>query len=121
MPTPVQAALIQVLPSNSAFAVTLVDQLLLQPGQSIKRWRPLAAGHANYPIPQYRDSQGYPTIFDGQLIGAVLALDWESRGMKKITDRYRGQIYYLPVEIEISLRDMDMPQDCWCLLEIPTQ
>ena len=72
-------------------------------------------------IPQYRGCQGQPTIFGGQLIGTVLALDWESRGMKKIPDRYRGQIYYLPVETDNTLRDIDMPQDCGCLLELPTQ
>ena len=41
--------------------------------------------------------------------------------MKKIPDRYRGQIYYLLVEANNTLRDMDMPQDYWCLLEMPTQ
>ena len=61
MLTPVQAALIQVLPSNSAFAVTLVEQPLLPLGQSIRRWRALADDHANYhsPVPGLTGSAHY--------------------------------------------------------------
>ena len=121
MLTSVQAALKQISPSSPAFALMLVDQPLITAGTVNQVLEAHRSTTMPITIPQYRSRRGHPAIFDGQFIAEILALDWESRGMKEILDRHREQIHYLPVETDSILRDMDTPQDYQRLLKISTR
>ena len=121
MLTSVQAALKQISPSSPAFALMLVDQPLITAGTVNQVLEAHRSTTMPITIPQYRSRRGHPAIFDGQFIAEILALDWESRGMKEILDRHREQIHYLPVETDSILRDMDTPQDYQRLLKMSTR
>ena len=121
MLTSVQAALKQISPSSPAFALMLVDQPLITAGTINQVLEAHRSTTMPITIPQYRSRRGHPAIFDGQFIAEILALDWESRGMKEILDRHREQIHYLPVETDSILRDMDTLQDYQRLLKMSTR
>ena len=116
MLTSIQSALKEISITNTAFALTLVDQPLIT-AQIINL---VINAHQSttlpITIPRYHDQRGHPAIFDCKLISEILALDWNGRGMKEILDRYLDNIYYLPVETDSILKDIDTPQDYQSLL-----
>ena len=107
----VQCGLRSVLKSSSAFAITLVDQPLITPDLIDIV---IAAHYENnygITIPRFNDQRGHPAIFDCQYTEEILELDQHSEGVRSILQTHADDIYYIQVDSDRILQDIDEKED----------
>ena len=107
----VQCGIRSVSKSSSAFAITLVDQPLITPDLIDIV---ITAHHENnygITIPRFNGQRGHPAIFDRQYTEEILELDQHSGGVRSILQTHTDDIYYIQVDSNRILQDIDEKED----------
>ncbi len=62
-------------------------------------------------LPSYNNRRGHPVIFNSNYVGKILALDANSGGVRDLYASYSDDIYYVNVDTDDVLRDIDYMED----------
>jgi molybdenum cofactor cytidylyltransferase len=102
---------IRTLQGNEAFALMLVDQPFITSDlidQVVSAYTQTNKGIA---LPSYNYKRGHPVIFHQRYAREILALDAESGGVRTLFKKYGDDIYYVTVDTDRVLRDIDYRED----------
>ena len=102
---------VRALKASDAFALMLVDQPFITSvliNQVIDAYTQTENGIA---LPSYNYKRGHPVIFDRKYARDILSLTPESAGVRTLFKKYDDDIYYVTVDTDSVLRDIDDRED----------
>ena len=69
-------------------------------------------------VPSYKMRRGHPWFIRNDFVNKVLELDEKTKTLRDFLEEYSSLIYYLPVNNETILKDIDTPSDYNSLKEV---
>ncbi len=97
--------------NRDAFSLMLVDQPFVT-HELINRVIDAYAGtNKGIVLPSYNNRRGHPVIFHKKYAEKILALSTQSGGVRDLYASYSDDIYYVNVDTDAVLRDIDYKED----------
>jgi len=94
--------------SMDAVLIVLGDQPMVRTNTIRRVMRAYQRSHMGLVIPSYQMQRGHPIVLDRRYWGEVLALD-ETRSLRDVIKTHNDAIYYVNVDDDHILRDIDTP------------
>lgn len=95
----------------SGFSLMLVDQPFISSNLINKVIEAYAKTDKGIVLPSYNLRRGHPVIFHHRYAEAILELDADSGGVRSLYDTFSDDIYYVTVDTDDVIRDIDDPDD----------
>jgi molybdenum cofactor cytidylyltransferase len=111
MLTSAQCGVRAISDSADAFALTLVDQPFITSNLIDLVVDAHTQTDRGITIPSYDNRRGHPVIFDCRYAADILALEPENGGVRSLFRKYAHDIYYVVVDTDRVLRDIDYRKD----------
>jgi molybdenum cofactor cytidylyltransferase len=102
---------IRSLQGNDAFALMLVDQPFITSELIDRVVDAYIQTDKGIALPSYNYKRGHPVIFNQRYADEILALGTESGGVRTLFKKYGDDIYYVTVDTDRVLRDIDYRED----------
>jgi molybdenum cofactor cytidylyltransferase len=96
---------------RDAFSLMLVDQPFITSSLIDKVIDAYAQTDKGIVLPSYNYQRGHPVVFHQRFADDILALGAESGGVRSIFKSHSEDIYYVPVDTDDVLRDIDYRED----------
>lgn len=96
---------------RDAFSLMLVDQPFITSELIDKVIDAYAQIDKGIALPSYNYKRGHPVIFHHRYADDILALDAESGGVRSLFKSHSKEIYYVSVDTDDILRDIDYRED----------
>lgn len=96
---------------RDAFSLMLVDQPFITSELIDKVIDAYAQTDKGIALPSYNYKRGHPVIFHHRYANEILALDAESGGVRSLFKSHSKEIYYVSVDTDDVLRDIDYRED----------
>lgn len=96
---------------RDAFSLMLVDQPFITSSLIDKVIDAYAQTDKGIVLPSYNYRRGHPVVFHQRFADDILALGAESGGVRSIFKSHSEDIYYVPVDTDDVLRDIDYRED----------
>ena len=97
--------------SADAFAMTLVDLPLITPDLVNLVIDTYVQAERGIAVPSYNYRRGHPVIFNRNYAADLLALNEDSGGVRSLFKKYADDIYYVTVDTDRVLTDIDYRTD----------
>ena len=94
-----------------AFSLMLVDQPFITSELICKVIDAYSDTDKGIVLPSYNNRRGHPVIFSQRYVEDILALDTDSGGTRSLFNVYADDMYYVPVDTDAVLKDIDSPED----------
>ena len=111
MLTSTQCGVSSIPKSVDAFALALVDQPFITSNLIDLVVDAHTQTDRGITLPSYNNRRGHPVIFDCRYAADILALEPENGGVRSLFRKYAHDIYYVVVDTDRVLRDIDYRKD----------
>ena len=99
------------LQESDAFALMLVDQPFITSALIDRVVDAYVQTDKGIALPSYNYKRGHPVVFHQRYAGEILALGTDSGGVRTLFKKYSDDIYYVTVDTDRVLRDIDYRED----------
>ena len=94
-----------------AFSLMLVDQPFITSDLISKVIDAYSDTEKGIVLPSYNNRRGHPVVFNHRYADDILALDFDSGGVRSLFNVHSDDIDYVSVDTDDVLRDLDYPID----------
>lgn len=99
------------LQESDAFALMLVDQPFITSALIDRVVDAYVQTNKGIALPSYNYKRGHPVVFHQRYAGEILALGTDSGGVRTLFKKYSDDIYYVAVDTDWVLQDIDYRED----------
>lgn len=112
MLTSIKAGIKAVAPNSNALLIALVDQPFIKSKLVNKVIEAFSKTDKGIVIPSYNMRRGHPMVMDLRKYKAeIMNIQGEESGLRELIRAHSDDIFYLVVDSDIVLRDMDYKED----------